>query len=230
MKTIGLLGGMSWQSTRLYYQYINEGVRAALGGLHSAPIILNSLDHEAIDQLKKQDLQLAKNAILDGARVVAQAGADCLLVCTNTVHMFADDIQQAIGDTPLLHIGDVTARAIKAQNIDCIALLGTKLTMQMDFYKQHLSAHGIRTVVPDDTNQDVVNATIYDELCHGIITEQSRQAFSHIIAQCAELGAQGVILGCTEIPLLVRREDSCVPTFDTTKLHAQAAVDFCLNN
>jgi aspartate racemase len=229
MKTIGLIGGMSWESTVPYYRIINETVRAKLGGLHSARCVLWSFDFEEIEQLQHRgDWDELTRQMVHAAGAIERAGADFLVICTNTMHKMAEDVQAAV-DIPLLHIADATAGAIRAAGLNKIGLLATRFTMEEDFYTGRLrEKHGLDVLIPDEADREVVHDVIYNELCAGRVNEQSRQKYRAIIRRLAEAGAQGVVLGCTEIGLLVRPEDSPVPLFDTTPIHARAAVEFAL--
>lgn len=229
MKTTGLLGGMSWESTRTYYQSINEGIKQKLGGLHSAKIALYSVDFEEIEQLQHRNEWDEAGRILaqDAARVEA-AGADFLVLCTNTMHKVAPQIEAAIG-IPLLHIADATAEEIKTASKMKIGLLGTRFTMEESFYRGRLvDKHGLEVVVPNENDRELVHRVIYDELCQGQIIAESRRQYVDVIHRLAGQGAQGVILGCTEISLLVRPEDSPLDVFDTTAIHAHKAVEWAL--
>jgi len=229
MKTIGLLGGMSWESTLVYYRLINQTVKARLGGSHSARCLLYSVDFAEIETLQhaSQWDELTQLMIAAVQRLVG-GGADCLVICTNTMHRMAREIQSAT-PLPLLHIADATAIAITAQGMNTIGLLGTRFTMEGDFYRGKLeSDHGLSVLTPDDAGRETVHRVIYDELIHGVIREDSRREYLGVIADLADKGAQGVILGCTEISLLVKQDDVDLPVFDTTALHAQAAVDWAL--
>jgi aspartate racemase len=224
MKTIGLLGGMSWESTELYYRLINEETKRALGGLHSAPIAMVSVDFQAIEELQHRGDWAAAAAILAReARRVEAAGADFLLICTNTMHKVADEVQAAIG-IPLLHLADATAARIREAGLETVGLLGTRFTMEQDFYKGRLERHGLRVLVPGEDEREIVHRVIYDELCLGDVRASSRAQYLRIIEQLHAAGAQGVIEGCTEIVMLVRQEHTSVPLFDTTAIHAQEAV------
>ena len=224
MKTIGIIGGLSPESTMKYYQWINEGVRAELGGLHSARIMLASVDFAEFTDLKENgDWDTQARILAQQAQALERAGADFILLATNTMHRVADVIEDAIS-VPFLHLADVTARAITAQGMETVGLLGTRYTMELDFYKGRLKDHGVMTLVPDEAGREIVNRTIYEELCGGQVNDNSRAAFRKIIAELAEAGAQGIILGCTELTMLVRPEDSPVPLFDTTKIHVEEAV------
>ena len=230
MKTIGLLGGMSWESTLPYYRHINEAVRERLGGLHSARLVLYSLDFHEIEALQRQgDWAAAGTLLADAARHLESAGADFLLLCTNTMHKVADAIEAASA-LPLLHIADPTAAAIQAAGLQRVGLLGTRFTMEQLFYRQRLEdRHGIQVLVPDEPDRAEVHRVIYEELCRGVVSEASRQAYRQVISSLVARGAQAVILGCTEIGLLVRADDAEVPLFDTCVLHAQAAAERALS-
>ncbi|MBN0989283.1 aspartate/glutamate racemase family protein [Amphritea pacifica] len=230
MKTIGLLGGMSWESTTSYYKAINCGIKEQLGGLHSAKMALFSIDFAEVETLQQQgDWHQAGVILEEAARAVEAAGADFFMIGTNTMHKVAQQVEAAVS-IPLLHIADATAEQLKADGIETVGLLGTRFTMEQDFYKGRLTAqHGIRVFVPDAADQAIVHRIIYDELCQGQINDDSRQAYLKIIASLAEQGAQAVILGCTEIALLIRQSDTSVPVYDTTAIHAAAAVDLALS-
>lgn len=225
MKTIGLLGGMSWESTELYYRWINEGVKQKLGGLHSARIALVSVDFEEIEKLQHQNQWDQAGAVLArAAQQVAAAGADFLLICTNTMHKVAPQIERAI-DIPLLHIADATAERIKAEKMNTVGLLGTNFTMEQAFYKGRLeNRHGLEVIVPSEVDRQIVHRVIYEELVLGNVQEESRNAYLRIMRQMQEEGAEGIIEGCTEIVLLVQQEHTDIPLFDTTAIHAEAAV------
>ena len=223
MKTIGLLGGMSWESTVTYYQIINETVKEALGGLHSARILLHSVDFAEIEACQAQGDWDRSAAILgEAARGLAAAGADFLVICTNTMHKVAPQVEKAAG-IPLLHIAEATAAELKRRGISTAALLGTKYTMTQPFYREKLTEAGIRVLVPEGDDIALVNHVIYDELCLGICSDASRQAYLRIIDALADRGAQGVILGCTEIGLLLSQKDTALPVLDTTRIHARQA-------
>ncbi len=224
MKTIGLLGGMSWESTALYYRLINEATRQARGGLHSAPIALVSVDFQKIEAFQQREDWAAAGAFLaEKARLVQAGGADFLLLCTNTMHKTAAAIEAAI-DIPLLHLADATARRVREAGIDAVGLLGTKFTMEQDFYKSRLEQQGLQVLVPGAADRAVINRVIYQELCQGVVREPSRAKYLEIIEQLGAAGAQGVIEGCTEIGMLVQQRHTAIPLFDTTAIHAQAAV------
>lgn len=229
MKTIGLIGGMSWESTVTYYQAINEYVRETLGGLHSAKLLMYSVDFAEIERCQSAgEWEKSGEILADAAKRLESAGADFILICTNTMHKVAPQVQRSL-DIPILHIADATADALLKSGIRKAALLGTKYTMTQDFYKGRLTEHGIDVVVPNVQEIEEVNRVIYEELCLGIISEDSRTKLKNIIARLkAEDGAQAVILGCTEIGLLIRPEDSALPAFDTTLIHARAAVQKAL--
>ena len=228
MRTIGLLGGMSWESSAEYYHLLNEGVRDRLGGLHSARLVLASVDFAQVEAMQVAgDWEAAGRLLADEARGVEAAGADLLLICTNTMHKVADQVQAAVG-IPLLHLADATARAVQGAGIERVGLLGTAFTMEQDFYTGRLSAHGLDVLVPDAPGRELVHRVIYDELCQGVVREESRQAYQRVVADLVERGARGVILGCTEIELLLGADDVDVPVFATTALHVEAALDAAL--
>lgn len=229
MKTIGLLGGMSWESTTEYYKIINRLVKENLGGLHSARIVLYSVDFEEVAALQRSgDWAAAAELMVLAARRVEMAGADCLLICTNTMHKLAPEVEQAVR-IPLLHIADVTAAKLKQSGITCAGLLGTKFTMEQDFYRARLSAEtGLKVVIPEENDRALVHSIIFDELCKGIIRDESRRTYQEIVMKLEREGAQGIVLGCTEIGLLLKERDCRAPLFDTTEIHAAAAVEFAL--
>ena len=229
-KVIGLIGGMSWESSAEYYRLINEGVRDRLGGLHSARCLMWSFDFAEIEALQHAGRWDDATALLiDAAQRLERGGADIVLICTNTMHRMADAVQAAVS-LPLLHIADPTAARIKAARFRRIGLLGTAFTMEQDFYKGRLSAqHGLEVLVPGEADRACVHRIIYEELVQGRIEPASRQAYREIIARLVVAGAEAIILGCTEIMLLVRPEDSAVPLFDTTAIHAEAAIAFALS-
>lgn len=228
MKTLGLIGGMSWESTVPYYRQINQQINQHLGGLHSAKIILYSVDFQQIEALQRSgDWQQAGQLLAEAAQALQHAGAQGLVLCTNTMHKVAAAINNAT-PLPLLHIADATAQQIKARSLNRVGLLGTRFTMEQDFYKARLLAQGIEVIIPDQPGRDLVHQVIYDELCLGQIKAESRLAYQQIIADLVSQGAQGVILGCTEIGLLVQPDDAAVPLFDTTAIHARAAADWML--
>ena len=224
MKTIGLLGGMSWESTELYYRLINEETKRVLGGLHSAPIAMVSVDFHEIEQLQaREDWDASARLLSDKARQIESAGAELLLICTNTMHKVADEVADAIG-IPLLHIADATSRSVMASGVSTVGLLGTRFTMEQEFYKGRLEKSGLTVLVPDEDDRAIVNRTIYEELCLGQMNPESRQEFLRIIDSLRARGAEAVIEGCTEIGLLVGQEQTDVPLFDTTRIHASQAV------
>jgi aspartate racemase len=229
MKTIGLIGGMSWESSAEYYRIINRETNRRLGGVHSAQCLMWSFDFEEIKHLQHDgEWDKLADAMKGAAIRLERGGADFLVICTNTMHRLADAVSSAVG-IPLLHIADPTAEKIKAAGLSRIGLLGTAFTMEQDFYKGRLQErHGLDVIVPDAEDRRVVHEIIYKELVLGQIRPESRQAYRDIIARLIERGAQGIILGCTEIMLLVKEEDSAVPLFDTTTIHAVAAVDHAL--
>ena len=231
MKTIGLIGGMSWESTVPYYRIVNEAVRDTLGGLHSAKIVLYSVDFDEIEQLQRTGDWDEAGAVLALAAVALEgAGAELLVLCTNTMHKVAPAIESAVG-IPLLHIADPTAAAIKAAGLTRVGLLGTRFTMEQEFYRDRLSAlHGIDVLVPGEDDRAVVHNAIYDELCLGVVNDASRAEYRAIIGRLVAAGAQAIILGCTEIGLLVGPSDSAVPLFDTTDLHARAAARWAMGD
>jgi len=231
MKTIGLLGGMSWESSIEYYRIINQAVKKRLGGLHSAQCLMYSFDFAEIEVLQHAgEWETLTHVMVNAVRRLEQGGADCLLICTNTMHRMADQIESAT-TVPLLHIADATAGAIKSKGLHTIGLLGTRFTMEGDFYKGRLEEdHGLKVLVPDDGGREIVHRIIYDELVQGEIRDKSRKAYLKIIAELQNKGAEGVILGCTEIPLLIKQEDVDLPIFDTTTIHAEAAVKWALES
>ena len=228
MKTIGLLGGMSWESTVPYYRIINEEIRSALGGLHSAKVLLYSVDFQEIEACQAAgDWDRSAALLSDAAAGLERAGADFLVLCTNTMHRVAPQIAGRVG-IPLLHIADTVTAALQAEGISRAALLGTKYTMGQAFYREKLTQAGIEVLVPEGKDAELVNRVIYDELCLGILSEKSKRSYLRIIGQLTEQGAQGIVLGCTEIGLLIRQEDTGVPLFDTACIHALAAVRYAL--
>lgn len=229
MKTIGLLGGMSWESTQTYYRLLNEGVKARLGGLHSAKLILYSVDFAEIEALQHLGNWPGTADILSrAARALEQAGAEFLVIGTNTMHKVAPEIEQAIG-IPLLHIADATARVLERDGVSSVGLLGTRFTMEQDFYRKRLEQAGIRVIVPDEPEREMIHRVIYEELCQGAINDSSKQAYLEIVASLAERGAKAVILGCTEIGLLIQQADTPVALYDTTEIHAAQAVEKALD-
>lgn len=228
MRTLGLIGGMSWESTIPYYRIINEHVRDKLGGLHSAKLVLQSVDFAEIEALQHAGDWLTAGALLAGAaRGLRTAGAEAIVVCTNTMHLVAPAIEAAV-DIPLLHIADATAERIHAAGLACVVLLGTRFTMEQAFYRERIEATGIAVLTPDPAQRERVHRVIYDELCLGRILDASRGDYRTIMSDLVVRGAQGVILGCTEIGLLVGEGDAEVPLFDTARIHAEYAADWAL--
>lgn len=229
MKTIGLLGGMSWESTVTYYQIINETVKKELGGLHSAKILMYSVDFEEIERYQSSGEWDKSAAVLsDAAQRLEQAGADFIVICTNTMHKVAPEIKSSI-KIPLLHIAEVTAQRLKEYGIKKVGLLGTKYTMKQDFYKERLEEAGIEVLIPDASAIDTINKIIFSELCVGRIRESSKRVFLRAIGWLKSRGAQGVILGCTEIGLLIHPEDVNMPVFDTALIHAKEAAEMAMH-
>jgi aspartate racemase len=228
MKTIGLIGGMSWESTAEYYQIINEAIKKRLGGFHSAKCVLYSVDFQEIEECQSQgDWDKSAEILSQAAISLEKAGADFILICTNTMHKVVDQIQSAIS-VPILHIAEVTAQELEKNNINKIALLGTKYTMEQDFYKEKLIDRGIEVLIPESDDRSKINDVIFNELCLGILSKSSKKAYLAIIEKLAESGAQGVVLGCTEIGLLVKQSDTSLPVFDTTYIHACRAAETAL--
>ncbi len=229
MKTLGLLGGMSWESTVSYYRLLNEEVKERLGGFHSARVVLWSVDFAELERLlERGDWDAVAAALAAPARALEAAGAELLVVCTNTMHEVAPRIEAAIG-IPLLHIVDPTAEAIRAAGHRTVGLLGTRFTMEQAFFKERLrERHGLDAIVPPAVDREIVHRVVFDELCLGRIREESRAEYRRIMAGLVERGAEAIILGCTEIALLVGPEDATVPLFDTTTLHARAAAEWAL--
>ena len=228
MKTIGLIGGMSWESTVPYYQIINTRVKEKLGGLHSAKCVLYSVDFQEIEACQASGQWEKSGRILAGAAQALQAaGADFLVICTNTMHKVARQVEEAVS-IPLVHIARVTAEALKARQVRRVALLGTRYTMEQDFYKAILVEEGIQVMIPEEDDRAEINRVIFEELGLGEILPQSKAKFLSVVETLARQGAEGVILGCTEIGLLIQQEDTPVPLFDTTRLHALAAADLAL--
>jgi aspartate racemase len=227
MKTIGLIGGMSWESSAEYYRIINEAVRIRLGGLHSAKCLMYSVDFAEIETLQHQARwDEAGEFLIDAARRVEHGGADLVLICTNTMHKVAETVQDHI-QIPLLHIADATATKIRKKTLKTIGLLGTKFTMEEQFYKGRLSErYDLHLLIPQSEERDIVHTVIFQELCCGKIHQRSKEKFMAIMNHLVQRGAQGIILGCTEIPLLVQQQDCQVPLFDTTRIHAEAAVEY----
>ena len=229
MKTIGLLGGMSWESTVGYYREINQGIKARCGGLHSARIVLYGVDFAPIEAMMRAgNWEGVTAALRDGARRVAAAGADMLLICTNTMHRVAETVAQSV-EIPLLHIADATAEALVRDQIEKVGLLGTAVTMEEDFYKGRLSTrYGLKVVIPDAADRRLVDDVIFQELCQGTVNPSSKKEFLRIVDRVGAMGAEAVILGCTEIGMLVGAKDTTMPLYDTTLIHAAAAVSLTL--
>jgi aspartate racemase len=228
MRTIGLLGGMSWESSAEYYRLLNEMVRERLGGLHSARCVLLSVDFAEIERLQVAgEWDRAGEVLAAAAESLQRAGAELVLLCTNTMHRVAEAVEAAI-DVPFLHLADATARAVQGVQLTTVGLLGTAFTMEQDFYRGRLESHGLQVLVPGAEDRAEVHRVIYEELCVGVLGDASRVRYREVIARLVDRGAQGVILGCTEIELLVGPEDSPVPVFPTTRLHVEAAVDLAM--
>jgi aspartate racemase len=230
VKRIGLLGGMSWESSAEYYRFVNEAVRERLGGLHSADCVLRSVDFAEVEELQRTGRWGEAAELLAGeARALAAAGAELLVLCTNTMHKVADSVAGAVG-VPFVHIADTTAEAVRESGLTTVGLLATGYTMEQDFYVGRLrDTHGLTVLVPDREDRRLVHEVIYEELCVGLVRERSREELRRIIRQLVAGGAEAVLLGCTELDLLVRPEDSPVPLFDTTRLHAERAVELALD-
>ena len=230
VKTIGLLGGMSWESTATYYETINRAVSQKLGGLHSAKLLLYSVDFAEVEELQHADRWAEAGSLLAGAAItLREAGADFIVLCTNTMHRVAGDIEARV-QVPVLHIADPTAEAVRRHGLSTVGLLGTAFTMEQEFYRGRLERQfGLEVQVPEATSRQLVHDVIYTELCRGIISESSRQAFRRVVDELAAKGAEAIILGCTEIGLLLRPGDVSVPLFDTADLHARAAASFALD-
>lgn len=231
MKTMGLIGGMSWESSLEYYRTINETVKERLGGLHSCKSLMYSVDFAEIEGLQHRgEWDRATVMMVDAAKRLEKGGAEFIIICTNTMHLMAEEIEAEIS-VPLLHIADATAERLKADGIHRVGLLGTQFTMEKDFYRGRLmDRHGLDVLVPEKEKRNLIHRVIYDELCLGKISSASREAYKSIINDLSQQGADGIILGCTEIGLLVGDEDSAIPLFDTTRIHATAAVDFALGS
>ncbi|HFJ9437264.1 MULTISPECIES: aspartate/glutamate racemase family protein [Bacillus cereus group] len=230
MKTIGLIGGMSWESTSEYYRIINEEIKVRLGGLHSAKCMINSVDFEEIERFQSNgDWNGAGEVLGNAAYALQRGGADFIIICTNTMHKVIEKIKENI-HIPVLHIADATAKEMKRKDIQTVGLLGTKYTMEQDFYKLRIEEDHIKVIVPSKKDRDKINEVIYTELCLGKIISPSREYYKRVIEELVQQGAQGIILGCTEIGLLIKQEDVSVPIFDTTHIHAVEAVNFALQN
>ncbi|WP_341202256.1 aspartate/glutamate racemase family protein [Planomicrobium okeanokoites] len=230
MKTIGLIGGMSWESSLEYYRMINKKVNARLGGLHSAECLLYSVDFDEIEQLQSAgEWQKAGEQLADTAKKLEQAGAEFIVICTNTMHKVVGQIEEKIS-IPVLHIADATAAEIRRQNLVKVGLLGTRYTMEQDFYRSRIESHGIDVLVPPSQQHGEINRIIFEELVAGDLRQSSKETFQQAIRELVADGAEGIILGCTEIGLLIKPQDAEVPVFDTTEIHAAAAVDQALDN
>ena len=228
MKTIGVIGGMSWESSLEYYRLLNEEVKRRLGGLHSASVVLYSLDFQPIEELQdKGDWDSLGKVMANAAICLQKGGADGILIASNTMHKLAGSIQAAV-KIPFLHIADAAALSALSRGIKRVGLLGTRFTMEQDFYRDRLASHGLAVMVPEAKDRATIHRVIYDELCLGRLEVRSRAEFQRIIEDLAHQGAEGVVLGCTEIPLLIHQEDSLIPVFDTTRLHVEAAVKWAL--
>jgi aspartate racemase len=229
MKTIGLIGGMSWESSAEYYRIINQEARKKLGGIHSAECLMHSVDFAPVEEMQRNgEWEKASEMMVSIAGKLKLAGADFIVICTNTMHKLADEVEQKVG-IPLLHIADAAAEEIKKRSMKRVGLLGTRFTMEEDFYTKRLSEkHGIETIIPPEKDRIIVNAVIYDELCLGVRKDSSREAYKRIISELSSEGAQGAILGCTEIGLLISENDCELPLFDTSIIHAKAAVEYAL--
>jgi aspartate racemase len=229
MKRIGLLGGMSWESSAEYYRFVNQAVRDRLGGLHSADCLLRSVDFAAVEELQRTGRwDQASKLLAAEARALVAGGAELLVLCTNTMHRVADQLAAAV-DIPLVHIADATAEAVLAAGLSRVGLLATAYTMEQDFYVGRLQrTHGLAVLVPGPRDRRLVHEVIYRELCQGIVREDSREAYRRVIGDLVERGAEGILLGCTELDLLIGPKDAPVPVFDTTRLHAERAVDLAL--
>lgn len=226
MKTIGLIGGMSWESTMTYYQIINTAVKEKLGGLHSGKILLNSIDFYEIEKHQsKEEWEACADIMIDAAKTLEAAGADFIVICTNTMHKVVPQIQKTIS-IPILHIAEAVSQVLKQNHITKAALLGTKYTMTQTFYIDKLMEAGMEILVPDPEDIEIINRVIFEELCLGIVSEHSKKEYLRIISQLEKQGAQGVILGCTEIGLMIGQADTSLPVFDTAKIHAQEAALF----
>ncbi len=228
MRRIGLIGGMSWESSAEYYRLLNETVRERLGGLHSAECLLYSVDFAEVEAMQVEGRwDDAAARLVEAARALEAGGAELLVLCTNTMHKVAGAVEAAVS-VPLLHLADTTAAAVREEGLRTVGLLGTAFTMEQDFYRDRLAGHGLTVLVPGAADRTLVHRVIYDELCLGVVREASRTAYREVIGRLVEAGAEGVVLGCTEIELLVGQEDSPVPVFPTTRLHVLAAVDAAL--
>ncbi|ANU18443.1 aspartate racemase [Planococcus maritimus] len=230
MKTIGLIGGMSWESSTEYYRMLNEQVKQRLGGLHSAECLMYSVDFEEIERFQSQGKwDEAGERLANIARSLEKGGAELIVLCTNTMHKVISSIEEAVS-VPVLHIADVTAKEIRANHLHTVGLLGTKYTMEQEFYKERIQGSGIEVLIPEAAERDIINEIIFNELCLGEINDSSKVKYRQVIQNLIDRGAQGIILGCTEIGLLIQDEDADVPLFDTAKIHVEAAVRQALDN
>jgi len=230
MKTIGLIGGITWQSTILYYQVLNRLAAERLSGKHTAKSIIYTVQFEEIHRLQKEGRwDLLDDLMANAAKSLENAGANCILICANTMHLTIDAVRANV-NIPVIHIADATAEKVHEKSLKTIALLGTKYTMEMDFYKDVLTSFGIKTLIPNAEDRDEIHRVIYDELSKGELNPTSKQRYLEVIDRLQKEGAEGVILGCTEIPLLIKQEDVTLPVFDTTTIHATKAMDFALND
>ena len=228
MKTLGLLGGMSWESTQTYYRLLNQQVAQRLGGLHSAKVILDSLDFADVEALQREEQwEALADLLVKHALRVEAAGADGLIIATNTMHRVAPQVEAALS-IPLLHIADATAQALREDGVQTVGLLGTRFTMEQAFYRERLETQGITVLVPNDTQREEVHQIIYQELCRGVLDKNSRAAYLDVVEDLHRRGATGVILGCTEIGLLIKQHDTTVALYDTTFLHAKSGVEWAL--
>ncbi|MBF37538.1 aspartate/glutamate racemase family protein [Idiomarina sp. UBA4520] len=229
MKTVGIIGGMSWESTSTYYRRLNQLINERLGGLHSAELILASVDFAPIEEMQSRgDWNTAASALVTKARQLDKAGAECIVIATNTMHKVASEIEAAVS-IPLIHIVDALANHLKKNGVERAGLLGTRFTMQQPFYKERLEQQGIQVLIPNESDSKAIDSIIFKELCRGKFSAEAREQYLSIIKSLANIGAQGVILGCTEIGLLVQQEHSELPLFDTTEVHCQAIADWMLN-
>ncbi|CUS48704.1 MAG: aspartate racemase [Idiomarinaceae bacterium HL-53] len=230
MKRIGLIGGMSWESTAVYYRLLNQSARARLGGQNCAPLVLWNVDFAKISALQHSgDWQATAALLIEGAERLERAGAECILICTNTMHKVAEEVQARV-QIPLLHLIDIVAHEILARGMKRVGLLGTQFTMSESFYAERLASHGIDTMVPSTSSQAEIHRVIYEELCQGECSKKSKQFYLNEVEKLSARGAQGIILGCTEIGLLISQENTPIPLLDTTALHVNAALDFVLTD
>ncbi|MUK87839.1 amino acid racemase [Ornithinibacillus sp. L9] len=230
MKTIGLIGGLSWESTSVYYSYINRYVQRELGGIHSAKCLIYSFDFEEIASLQRSgNWEVATSRMVEAAKCLEKGGAELIVICTNTMHLMADDIKKAC-NIPLIHIVDCVVSEIQNQSISRVGLLGTKFTMEQSFYKKLLNKHDIDVLIPSEKDRQVIHDVIFNELCKGNLKDSSKEKYLDIIRKLVEDGAEGIILGCTEIPLLIKQDDTEIPLFDTTQIHANKVAELGLQD